>query len=188
MASPQESGASSFAVVARLAEPSDAVVPALRRLAWEIDPDVALGRVARLDDRIAENTARPRLGTTLVSLFAACGLLLACVGVYGVLACSVSERRKEMGIRLAVGAHRASLIRLVLTEALAIGALATLLGSAGAIASGRLLEGMLFGVTPQDPAVLDSVAAAVTIAALVASLRPALTAASVDPAAVLRQE
>jgi putative ABC transport system permease protein len=178
----------SLNVLARLAEPSDAVVPAIRRLAREIDPDVALGRVATLDDRLAENTARPRLGTTLVSLFAGCGLVLACIGVYGVLACSVSERRKEMGIRMAVGADRAALVGLVLKEALAIGGVAVLLGSAGALASGRLLRGMLFGVTPQDPTVLASVVFAVTTAALVASLRPALSAASVDPVTVLRDE
>jgi ABC-type antimicrobial peptide transport system permease subunit len=132
--------------------------------------------------------SRPRFTTILMSVFAGVALLLACVGVYGVLSYTVAHRRREFGIRMAVGADRRSVLSYMLADAVRIGLFATGLGVLGAVALGRLIRGLLFEVAPLDPVVLAAVGALAFGVAVLAGVIPAWSATSVDPVAALREE
>jgi predicted permease len=174
-------------VVLRLAEGAPVSAAAIEERVHGVDPDVPVGRLQAFEDRFARKTARPRLGGALISAFAAIALIAAVVGVYGVLLHSVAERRRELGVRAAIGASPVGLVWLVLREALGIAGVAALLGVAGSLAAGRLLESQLHGVAPGDPRTLALVLGLLGLATLAASLRPARYAAALDPAAVLRE-
>jgi ABC-type antimicrobial peptide transport system permease subunit len=125
---------------------------------------------------------------TLIGVFAACALLLAMVGLYGVIALSVSQRRKELSVRMALGAQPADIVRLVLSEAVGVATLGAALGVAGALAASRLVAAMLYDVSATD-ALTYALAAAVVIGiALAASWAPAMRARRLDPASMLRTE
>jgi ABC-type antimicrobial peptide transport system permease subunit len=123
----------------------------------------------------------------LVGLFAALTLALGAIGVHGMLSYEVARRGREIGIRLALGAGRGSILRLVVAPALAMTAAALAIGGAGAFALTRVLSTLLYGVTPRDPATFAGAAALLTIVALAATAVPAWRAAAVDPADVLRR-
>jgi putative ABC transport system permease protein len=145
-------------------------------------------KVESLDADMAEQTASPRFNTVLLSTFAGVAFLMAIVGVYGVLAFSVAQRRSEIGIRMALGATPESVLALVMKEGaltLAAGALA---GVAGALLLTRYLTSFLYGVTATDPATYVAVVAGLTLAASAASFLPARRASKMDPAAALRHE
>jgi ABC-type antimicrobial peptide transport system permease subunit len=137
-----------------------------------------------LDDVLSES----RLRTVLLTFFAATAVSLACVGLYGTLTYSLSLRRREVGLRLALGAPRGEILKRFLLEGLGVSFLGCVAGSALAAASARTLAGMLYGVSPSDPATLSAVIALVLIVAAVASLVPAIRAARVEPMEVLREE
>jgi predicted permease len=174
-------------VVLRLAEGAPLSAAIIEERVHAVDPDVPVGRLQALEDHLARLTARPRLGGVLISAFAAIALIAAVVGVYGVLLHSVAERRRELGVRAAIGASPGGLVWLVLREALGIAGVAALLGVAGSLAAGRLLESQLYGVAPGDPVSLGIVLGLLGLATLAASLRPARNAATLDPATVLRE-
>jgi ABC-type antimicrobial peptide transport system permease subunit len=136
------------------------------------------------DEFVAPN----RLRTSLIGAFGAIALLLAAIGIYGVMAYSVEQRTQEIGIRAALGASRGALVGLVMRQATVLAAAGVLLGVAAALASGRVLSSLLFGVTPRDAA--SMIAAAVTLGAtaLVAAWIPARRAAGIDPIRALRTE
>jgi putative ABC transport system permease protein len=123
-----------------------------------------------------------------MGVFAGAALLLAVLGVYGVIAYSVKQRRREIGIRMALGARRADVVRLVVGQGLRLTALGLTLGTAAGLALARGVAGLLFGVEPADPATLASVVCVLGGTALVASYVPARRAARLDPATVLRQD
>lgn len=175
-------------VVARVSGDPAGTARGLERIARAFDPNMPVSDVGTLDERIGATLSRPRFNTILMTVFAGLALLLACVGVYGVLAYMVAQRRREFGIRMAVGADRRSVLGFVLRDAAAIGLLATAIGLAGAVAVSRLIRGLLFGVTPADPVVLASVGALAFGVAVLAGLVPAWSATSVDPVAALREE
>lgn len=139
---------------------------------------------SRIDNAYAQN----RLRTTLLVAFAATALLLACLGVYGTLSYLVSLRRREIGLRLALGAARAGILRQFLSLAVRVVAGAGACGLALSFASGRALSGMLYGVSPSDPVTLASVAGLVLAVATLASLVPAARAALVEPMRTLRDQ
>ncbi len=124
----------------------------------------------------------------LLASFAAVAVVLAAVGVYGVLAFIVAQRTREIGVRLAMGAAPQDVVRLIVREGAVLALAGLIAGFAGALAAGRTLATMLFGVTPQDPATFAGVAIALTAAALAASYLPARRAARVDPMEALRNE
>jgi putative ABC transport system permease protein len=130
--------------------------------------------------------AQPRLTLVLLSLFAALAVLLAAVGIYGVLSSAVARRTRELGIRLALGAQRASLLRSILAEAAALTAFGTVSGGAGALAAGRYLRTVFFDLRLADPLVLAGIPVLVLAVALLASYLPARRAMRVDPAQALR--
>jgi len=139
-----------------------------------------------LDERVSVALARPRFNASVVALFAGAALLLAAIGVYGMLSYSVSSRVREIGIRLALGADAARVLRLVLADGLRLTAAGGGIGLAAALVAWRLLRGWLIGVADLDPRLLVFVAAAMALVASAAALLPARRASAVDPAIVLR--
>jgi putative ABC transport system permease protein len=154
----------------------------------ELEPLRSAYDMASLEDQIDGAFAQNRLRTTLLVAFAATALSLACVGLYGMLSYVVSLRRKEIGLRLALGAARPGIVRQFLVQAIRVVLLACVGGLALSFASARLLAGMLYGVSASDPATLSTVVALVLVVAILAALVPALRAARLEPMQVLREE
>ncbi len=164
------------------------LVPALRRAIASVDPTLPIYDVLTLDDRISGALSRPRFNATLVSAFAATALFIAALGVYGMLSYSVSCRRREIGVRLAIGAAPLRIVRVILAEGLWLALLGVVVGLIAAIAAGRVTRSLVVDVNPSDPGMLAVVAATMLAVATAAALLPARRASTVDPIAVLRQE
>jgi putative ABC transport system permease protein len=164
------------------------IVEAVRAKVKELEPLRAVYDVAPLPERIGNEHAQDRLRTAALALFAGTALALACLGVYGTLGYVVSLRRREVGLRVALGAQQANIVAQFLGKALRIVAIACVAGLVLSFAFSRALSGMLFGVSPFDAATLAGVVALVTVVAVVAALVPAIRAARVDPMTVLRDE
>jgi putative ABC transport system permease protein len=137
---------------------------------------------------VANSTSRRRLYATLLGVFAGVAAVLAAIGIYGVIAYAVAQRTREIGIRMALGAPRAQVINLVLRQSLVLTAAGIVLGIAGAAALVRYLEGMLYGLTPLDPATWIGVAVLFAIVAAIAAYIPARRATAIDPLHALRAE
>jgi putative ABC transport system permease protein len=165
-----------------------ALVAGIQRIVWSIDPDQPITNVRTLDEVLSASTAQRRFTMTLLLSFAALALGLALVGVYGVVAYAVAQRTREIGIRIALGATRRDVVALVVASGLKWSVAGVAVGLVGAVAAGRLLTGLLFSVTPTDPATFAAIALGVVAVALTASYVPARRAASVDPASALRTE
>ncbi|HLY16497.1 MAG TPA: ABC transporter permease [Bryobacteraceae bacterium] len=163
---------------------SRAVQAAIHR----VDPDQAISDVQTMEEIFADSVARPRFQMVLLLVFAGMAVLLATIGVYGVVSYSVSQRTQEIGIRVALGASASDVAHLVLREGLVLGCLGVAAGLAGAIAFTRVLRSLLFEVTPTDQATLATVAGLLLAVAAAATLVPARRAASVDPTVALRHE
>lgn len=153
-----------------------------------VDRNLALTQVRTIDEIAAAATAQPRFRARLVTLFAALALLVATVGVAGLLAFSVQRRRRELAIRMALGANTREVVRLVLREAVQVVALGTVAGLAGAALLSRALASLLFGVTPFDAVAFSAAPAILCATALLAAAAPAWRAASTSPATALRDE
>jgi predicted permease len=161
---------------------------ALRAVMRDIDPALPLANVKTMDELLAQSVAQPRFLAALLTGFAGLAALLALVGVYGLLAFSVSRRVRELGVRMALGAGRGRVVRLVLGHSAALVGIGLITGAALAFALTRLLRTLLFGVQPGDPATIAAMAVGVAVAALLASLPPALRAARIDPVVALRED
>jgi ABC-type antimicrobial peptide transport system permease subunit len=153
-----------------------------------LDPSLPVVKLRSVDDVFAESIGRPRLLAQLLAIFAGLAILLAAIGSYGVLSYMVSERRREIGIRMALGADRASVLRMVLLQGLQLTALGILAGLSAAFALNRVLASLLFGVKPTDPLTIGAVVGLISFVALVACYLPARGATRVDPMLVLREE
>jgi putative ABC transport system permease protein len=165
-----------------------AVISSVRSVLHNLDPRTALYNVAPMSQIVSNSIARPRLYAVLVSIFAGVAVALAAIGIYGTMAYSVAQRTREIGIRMALGAQRAEVMRLVLGQTLVLTVVGILGGISGAAAVTRYLEGMLFGLTPLDPATFITVSALFTLVATIASYLPARRATRVDPLIALREE
>ncbi len=163
-------------------------VAAIRKLAAEIDPNVPIYQVGTMKEQVDQSLSPHRLRSALLGAFSAVALLLAAIGLYGVIACGVAERRQEIGIRMAIGARHNQVRRMVVARGLTLTAFGLVLGFAGAAAAAKLLEGFLFGVSRTDPATFFATAAIFLAVAFVASYFPARRATTVDPLIVLRRE
>ncbi|MCZ6917787.1 MAG: ABC transporter permease [Gemmatimonadetes bacterium] len=161
---------------------------ALRREVWAIDPALPVTSVSTMTDLVAASVLEPRFRTLLLGIFAGMASLLAMVGVYGVMAYTVAQQTREIGIRIALGAPGAAVLRHTLARGLRLTATGVLLGSAGAFAATRLLTDMLFGVSPTDPATYLGVVLLLVGVAALASFMPARKASRIDPVAALRSE
>jgi predicted permease len=165
-----------------------ALVAPLRAVLREIDPLIPLESVHPLNEEVADMTAGRRLNTTLFAVFAAIAALLAATGIYGVVAASVEQRTRELGVRLALGATGGSILRMVLVEGLWLVTIGLALGMVASLALSGTMARLLYEVRPTDAATLMSIAALTVMVALVASLVPALRALHVDPITALRTE
>jgi predicted permease len=175
-------------LLVRTRRPLDAMAAEVRGVLAGIDADVPLGSVTELSRRVAAATVRERTFARLAALLATIAMALAGVGLYSVVAYAAAQRRREFGIRLAVGASRVGITRLVIRHALVFGLGGVVLGLGIAVAGSRLLSGVLFGVAPTDPVSLGMAAAVLLAVTVGASLMPALGATRVDPAITLRSE
>jgi predicted permease len=160
----------------------------LRSRLQALDPDLALANVQTMRDKLATSVARPRYWATLVGVFAAVGVALAAVGIYGVLSYFVSRQQRDIGIRMAMGAQPSSVRRMVIGRGMVQAALGLGAGLAGALLLTRWLEGLLFEVSPTDPLTLASVSLVLLGVALAACYWPARRATRVDPVRVLTEE
>jgi putative ABC transport system permease protein len=153
----------------------------------EREPLRSVYEISPLEDRIGDAFAQNRLRTTVLTFFAITALMLACVGIYGTLSYVVNLRRREVGLRLALGAVQRRLVGEFVLQAWRVVVLAIAAGLGLSFSFARLLRGMLYGVSPGDPVVLATVVAVVFIVATVAAFIPALRAAQVEPMTALRQ-
>lgn len=165
-----------------------ALVPSIRQTVWSVDPTTVIARVETMEGLLTASEAARRFTLTVFAIFAAAALALSALGLYGVMAGSVEERTREIGLRSALGATPASIISLVVARGLRLAALGVAIGVVGAIATTRGLTSMLFNVTPADPVTYVSVIAAITAIAASACWLPALRASRVDPTIALRSE
>ena len=174
--------------VVRTATPPAQALPMLRDALWKIEPDIVFTEDAPASD-IAETTIMPtRVGAFVLGAFGALALLLAAIGLYGVVAHSVSRRTREIGIRVALGAPRAAVMRTLVSKGAGLALLGLGLGAIGAAGVGRLLESMLYGVSAFDAAAFGIAAVVLLLIAGLANIVPALGALRVDPVRALRSE
>ena len=160
----------------------------LRKLVSQIDPQQPVYLVQTGEEIVAGSISDRRLNLILLGIFAAVALLLATVGIYGVMSYSVEQRTKEIGIRMALGAEAGSVLRLIVGHGARLAALGIVAGVAGALALSRVMATLLYGVSATDPVVYVALGALLALVALAASWVPARRAVRVDPAVALRAE
>jgi predicted permease len=165
-----------------------AVAAQVRRVLTEIDPDLPIGKVTTLREQVSSGLSQQKLIARLTTIFGGLALALACLGLYGVMSYTVARRTAELGIRLAIGAPRVQILKLVLNQSLILIGAGLIAGLALSFAGTRAVGSMLFGLGPYDPATMVAAAAVLTIIAIASSLRPAWRAAHVDPVEALRVE
>ncbi|HEY3188888.1 MAG TPA: FtsX-like permease family protein, partial [Solirubrobacteraceae bacterium] len=164
------------------------LAPAAAGVVHGLDPELPVARVRTLDDIVARSISEPRFYVVLLGAFAGTALFLAALGIFGVMSYAVVQRSREIGIRVALGAHPAHLRRMVLGQALLLAAGGVVVGLLGSLALSRVIAGLLFELSPTDPGTLAGVAALLTGVALLASYLPARRATRVDPITALRSE
>jgi len=175
-------------VVVRTDGPPESLVPAIRKKLKALDPDLPMANVNTMEQWLASSAAQPRLTSLLLSLFAGVALLIAAIGIYAVLTYSVSQRTREIGIRMAMGATPRRALELIVSEGMRVVLLGLAIGLAGGFALGRTVQSLVYGVGVRDPKVYFVVAVTLTAVALAACLIPARRAAGVDPMVALREE
>jgi putative ABC transport system permease protein len=165
-----------------------AMTRAVKEAIARVDRNQAVGRIRTMEELVGDTVAQPRFRAGLVGAFAGLALVLSAVGIFGVLAFSVSQRMREFGIRAALGAQAGDILRMVLAAGLRITALGVAIGLAAAAGLTRSLGSLLFGVKPIDPATFLAASAILSVVALIACAAPAMRAVRVDPGLALRQE
>jgi putative ABC transport system permease protein len=173
-------------VIFKAAGKLEAVLPEVRRAVQHIDPTQPPYGVTTLEDALGESIAPRRFHLLLLGTFAGAAVLLALIGIYGVMAYAVEQRTHEIGVRMALGARRAEVVRLVMRQGVTVALAGILAGAASALGLTRLMSTLLFDVRPDDPWIFAAVSAALLATALAASWLPALKAARVDPLVALR--
>ena len=163
-------------------------MPAVRQIVRAVDPNAGIDAMIPVEQLVSSSVARPRFYAVLLGIFAGVAGCLAAIGIYGVLAYAVVQRTQEIGIRMALGAQRAQVLALVLRKGLMLTAIGIALGLAGAAAGARLLDGMLFGITPLDVQTFVAVSIMFSLVAMLASYVPARRATKVNPIVALRNE
>jgi putative ABC transport system permease protein len=175
-------------VVVRTEARPEAMLPAIRQRIRELDPSLPVSTVRTMDEWVSNNAAQPRLNAILLTAFAAVAMVIAAIGIYGVLAYSVNQRTREIGLRMALGAPRAQVLQLIVREGMTVGAIGIGAGVAGALALSRALASLVFDVPVRDPLTYAAVAVVLSIVALAACVIPARNASRVDPMVALRYD
>lgn len=176
------------AMAVRIASAAEAVVPVIRDRVSRLNPSVPLTDFGWLDDRVHASLREPRFYMVMAAVSAGMAVLFVTFGLYGLVSYSVGRRTAELGIRMAIGAQRGTIVRMVLRQGLGMAAAGIVLGLGGAILGARALESLLFGVRPNDPPTFAAAAVVVVAVTLVACLAPARRASRVNPIAALRAE
>jgi len=174
-------------VIVKTRGAATSLLPAMRTAVASVDPALPIYDAMTLDERIGAAIARPRFNATLLGAFAGAALLLAAIGVYGVLSYSVSSRMREIGVRLALGADASRVMRLVLGEGMRLAALGAAIGIAASMAVARMVQGVLVDAATWDPRLLLAAAVIMLAVAAGAAFVPARRAGAVDPIVVLRE-
>jgi putative ABC transport system permease protein len=175
-------------VVVRARGDAAALAPAIRKAIWSVDKDQPIVRVATMDDLLAASAAERRFALILFQAFALVALVLAATGIYGVLSGSVTERTREIGVRLALGASRGDILALIVRQVMTLTGLGVVIGLIGALVASRAIVTLLFGVSPLDPITYLGMIALLVCVALIACWVPARRATKVDPLVALRYE
>ncbi|HLW99913.1 MAG TPA: ABC transporter permease [Candidatus Acidoferrales bacterium] len=175
-------------VVVRTDSSPESLLPAIRQKVHELDSELALANEKTMDQWLSNSTAQPRMNTVLLGAFAFVALLIASIGIYGVLAYFVSQRTGEIGVRMALGASPRNVLRLIVVEGMKVALIGIGIGLVGSLVLGRAISTLVFGVQVRDPATFISVALTLAIVALAACVIPALRASRVDPMAALREQ
>jgi ABC-type antimicrobial peptide transport system permease subunit len=173
-------------VVVKTPAPLSATMSSLRSVVPDVHPSLTAANIRTMDDVIAQSVATPRLNMLLLAVFAALALALSAIGLYGVVAYSVAQRTQEIGVRIAIGAERLDVVRLILREAAVIAAAGVAVGILAALMLSNVMRSLLFGITPRDPVTFIVCGAALLVVALVASAIPAVRATRVEPVSALR--
>jgi ABC-type antimicrobial peptide transport system permease subunit len=160
----------------------------MREAIWAIDRDQAVWKLRSMEQLVDASLHSQRVIMWLIGSFAGAALVLAAIGIYGVISFVVSMRTNEVGIRMALGARRGEVVGLILRRAAGLAVISSVIGVAGAIGAARLLANQLFGVTARDPLTLSVVPAILVVVALIAAWIPARRASRLDPVAALRAE
>ena len=175
-------------LVVRSAGDPASVASAMKQAAWSFDRNLAISQVVTMDSVIAEANAQPRFEMMLLSIFAAVALVLAAVGIYGVISYTASRRTHEIGVRMSLGATRGDVLLLVVRQGAWLALAGSATGFAGALLLSRLMAGLLYGVKPTDPITFTAVAVGLGVVAMLACYIPARRAMRIDPMAALRYE
>ena len=178
----------SMALVARTPLPAETLTAAVRREVAAIDRDIPVYGIGTMKTYLAQNTEQPRLMVLILAGLGTLALVLAVIGIYGVVSYSVAQRTQEIGVRMALGATGRQVLRMVVRQALLPIAAGVVIGGVLALALGSVIQSLLFEVSPRDPATLAAIAAGLALVGLVASLVPASRATRVDPLVALRNE
>ena len=182
----QDGGRVPTAVLIRMNGGAPPAHGALRELVRDIEPNLAVRTIVRLEDQIATTLGQERMIATALSIFGGLALLLACIGLFGVMSYGVARRAGEIGVRIALGATRALVVRLVLRETIVLAVIGVIIGVPLALATSGLLQSMLFGLTPTDPPTIAAMVAVILAIGAIAGAVPASRAARIDPAVALR--
>jgi ABC-type antimicrobial peptide transport system permease subunit len=158
------------------------------RLVASMDPDLAITQVSTMDELVSNQLTQPRFEMVLLGTFAFLALALTIVGLHGVMMYSVSRRTREIGIRMALGAKRSTVLRTILREAAILLGIGMAIGISGSLASASLIKNMLYGTTPHEPLVFGGVVLVVAASGLIAACFSAFRAASINPIQALREE
>jgi putative ABC transport system permease protein len=175
-------------IAVRSSADAAAMAAAVRRETQALDRDLPVFDIKSLEQRLDESSSRRRLTVFLLGIFASVAVLLAAVGIYGVMSYSVTQRTHEIGIRMALGARTADVVHLVLRQGMTLAILGVAVGVVASLALTKLIKAMLFRVSPSDPATFAEVALSLAVVALVACYVPARRATRVDPMIALRYE
>jgi putative ABC transport system permease protein len=175
-------------IVLRTTLPPASLSPVIERVVHEADASIPVVRVRDMESVFYEAIERPRLLAQLLGIFAGLALVLAAIGIYGVLSYLVAEQRREIGIRLALGADRGNVIAQVMKRGLLLTMIGGIIGLAGVFGVNRLIASLLFGVQPTDAVTLTAVVATITLVAAIACWLPAWRASRLNPNIVLRED
>jgi putative ABC transport system permease protein len=175
-------------IVVRTDGPPAALLPVLRQKVHELDAGLPLATVRTMEEWVSSSATQPRLSAALVGVFAVVAVLIAAIGIYGVLAYSVNQRTREIGLRIALGARADGVVRLIVKEGMVVAFAGIGAGLVAAIVLGRAVGSLVYGIAPRDPLTFAGVAAALALVALAACSVPAKRASRVDPMVALREE
>ncbi len=175
-------------LIVRSTQDASTLIPAVRAAVASIDPEQPVYNIQTMEEAIAQSAFQQRISAMLLGIFAATALVLAAVGIYGVMSYSVSARTQEIGVRMAIGAERSDVLRLVLLQVFRLVAIGLVIGIGLLMAAGKAISGLLYGVTPSDPVTIGMVTLTLGAVALVAGWVPARRASRVNPIQALRYE